>query len=175
LEADVAFLAECVEKHVQAGLRLAERAEAAAPDEAVAAARSKMRPFVAPNDDTLRAALAAAYPLLLARIAKLEARLEIDHCFTLVGEEMVREEIPAAERDSFIDGISCRDETIKLLYADNAELLAEIAKLREALMPFRKIVEGWSKQHLSGHVEDDDLVYARAGDLRAADAALGKQ
>ena len=39
---------------------------------------------------------------LRARIAELEARLEIDHVF--VGPDMVREEVPPSERDAMIDG-----------------------------------------------------------------------
>lgn len=52
----------------------------------------------------LRADLAAA----TARVAKLEARLEIDHKF-VNGQ---RVEIPSEERDGFPDGIFCRDATI---------------------------------------------------------------
>ena len=59
----------------------------------------------------LEAALSAA----TAKVSRYEARLEIDHCFKLVGEDLVREEIPAEDRERFPDGILARDETIKLL------------------------------------------------------------
>lgn len=53
---------------------------------------------------------------LLDKIARYEARLEIDHCFVMVdGKELVRQEIPADEREGWPDGIMARDETIKLL------------------------------------------------------------
>ena len=44
--------------------------------------------------------------------------------------------------------------------------------LREALKPFAAIVDGWSKQHLAGHVTDDNEVYVSVKHLRAAHAAL---
>lgn len=52
-----------------------------------------------------------------ARVAKLEARLEIDHAFRLQDDKLVRFEIPAEERDAFPDKITC--------------LEAEIADLRD--------------------------------------------
>ncbi len=48
------------------------------------------------------------------------------------------------------------------------------AALMTVLAPLAKVARDWSKQHLDGHVQDDDMVYVRAGDLRAADAALGE-
>ena len=60
-------------------------------------------------------------PFLLAEIERLRAqvrryaeRLEIDHVFKLQNKELVRVDVPKADWDKQIDGISCRDETIKL-------------------------------------------------------------
>lgn len=81
---------------------------------------------------------------LRERVWELEARLEIDHRFVLKRGKMVRETIPAAERDSFPDGITCRDETIKLqdeelarLRADRDRLRAELRKIRAAYTRFK--------------------------------------
>lgn len=55
---------------------------------------------------------------LQAKIERYEARLEIDHVYKLDqsgGEELIREEVPPEEREAMIDGIECRDATIKLL------------------------------------------------------------
>lgn len=69
-----------------------------------------------------------------AEIARCHERLEIDHHFVLgEGEELVRVEVPYAERSHEIDGIECRDATIKLLESDLAEARAACRKMgREA-------------------------------------------
>lgn len=47
---------------------------------------------------------------------RCHARLEIDHCFKLGDDDnLIRHEIPLNERSSFPDGITARDETIKLV------------------------------------------------------------
>ncbi len=59
---------------------------------------------------------------LEADVAKYRARLEVDHYFTTSADEpnkqkMIRVEVPYVSADEDIgscDGISCRDETIKL-------------------------------------------------------------
>lgn len=77
---------------------------------------------------------------LRARVAELEARLEIDHAYRLVNGKPQRFEIPAELRKNFPDGIDCRDETIRLLDERIAELMMERirvrrrAGLREALV-----------------------------------------
>jgi len=54
---------------------------------------------------------------LRARIAELEERLEIDHCYQIIDGKQTRVEIPPNERGQQPDGIECRNETIKLLDA----------------------------------------------------------
>lgn len=52
---------------------------------------------------------------LRAEVERCHARLEIDHAFTAgPDDQLVRYEIPMAERASMPDGIECRDDTIKL-------------------------------------------------------------
>jgi hypothetical protein len=65
---------------------------------------------------------------LSARLAEAErergrchARLEIDHAFKLEGDELVRFELPLAERSEYPDAVECRDATI-------AELERQLAK-----------------------------------------------
>lgn len=85
--------------------------------------------------DRLTAALASereARQKAEARIAKLETRLEIDRIFRLVDGEMVPEIVPANKRDEMIDGIECRDETIKLIDENNDALRARVKALEEA-------------------------------------------
>ncbi len=54
---------------------------------------------------------------LTGRVQHLEDRLEITHAWQCTADdtELKRIEIPREERDSFPDGITCRDATIKLL------------------------------------------------------------
>ena len=71
---------------------------------------------------------------LIGRIAELEERLEISHGY-IAGPEgtLVRKELSPAERASFPDAVSCRDETIKLRDERIAELEKELAGERERL------------------------------------------
>lgn len=74
------------------------------------------------------AAAEAVRAPLLERIAKLEARLEIDHVWRPAPNnegDMMREEVPPEERDAQIDGIEARDCTIELLNSRIAELEAQ--------------------------------------------------
>lgn len=48
-------------------------------------------------------------------IARCHARLEIDHAYRMKGKKLVRFTIPYADRMRFPDGISCRDDSIRLL------------------------------------------------------------
>jgi hypothetical protein len=52
---------------------------------------------------------------LRALLSAYEARLEIDHAWRLVDGKLTRFEIPPEDRPNWPDGITCRDETIKLL------------------------------------------------------------
>lgn len=51
----------------------------------------------------------------IREIKRCHRRLEIDHCFRIKNGKMVRAAVPFNERAKFQDGISCRDETIKLM------------------------------------------------------------
>lgn len=82
----------------------------------------------------LRAALADAQ----ARVMKLETRLEITYCSVFRDGELVRKEIPPEERDSFPDGIRCRDATIGLLEEDLAEKNKTIENMRLVTDQYRK-------------------------------------
>lgn len=68
------------------------------------------------GEDAAFKAVVAERNALRARVAKLEERLEITHCWRHNPDGSVtKEEIPSDQRDSFPDGIYCRDETIKQL------------------------------------------------------------
>jgi hypothetical protein len=63
------------------------------------------------------------------RIAKLEARIEIDHVYMLDPDNeggLVRVDVPPEERDEQIDGIDARDSTISLLDDRIAKLVARL-------------------------------------------------
>lgn len=92
--------------------------------------------------EAAEAALSAA----TAKVARYEARLEIDHCFKLVGEDLVREEIPAEERERFPDGILARDETIKLQDRRIEAAEAEAARLE-------RLVRVWQDAFKTGRNE----------------------
>jgi hypothetical protein len=78
---------------------------------------------------------------LRSRVQHLEERLEITYAWQCTGEdpELKRIEIPPEERDSFPDGITCRDETIKLLEEQNERQAARIRVAKRALEPFANI------------------------------------
>lgn len=134
---------------------------------------------------------------LRARVAELEARLEMDHCFALGPTgEMVREEIPPAERSFFGDGIDCRDATIRMqdenitrLRSENASLradvsryvsrdterLAEVEKLREALKPFGAsfVAENVDDHGWTSNIHREQIsVWFGPSDFRRARAVL---
>ena len=89
---------------------------------------------------------------LRARIAELEARLEIDHVF--VGPDMVREEVPLGERDGMIDGIAARDTTIRAQEQDLERLRAHFAKLEADNKTLRKRLSELAADYLSRHYHD---------------------
>jgi hypothetical protein len=78
---------------------------------------------------------------LAARVQHLEERLEIASAWQCTADdpELKRIEIPPEERDSFPDGITCRDATIKLLEEQNERQAANIRVLKRALEPFANI------------------------------------
>lgn len=61
---------------------------------------------------------------LRAKVERYEARLEIDHCYVMVdgNPELERRDVPPEERETWPDGITCRDETIRLLEEQIAAL-----------------------------------------------------
>jgi hypothetical protein len=65
--------------------------------------------------DLLSSRAAAEITRLHALLSAYEARLEIDHAWRLVDGKLTRFEIPPEDRPNWPDGITCRDETIKLL------------------------------------------------------------
>lgn len=84
----------------------------------------KVRGKSVPLSDFIRMCQQAADRIdeVEARVAKLDARLEIDHCYREVNGDMVRVELKPEERGRFPDGITCRDATIKLQREHIAEL-----------------------------------------------------
>ncbi len=84
--------------------------------------------------------LADARAALMGNAAEIErchARLEIDrlwHCRAIGGSDeagnLSREEIPMSERGDFPDGITCRDETIKMLMESIKRHEARVAAFR---------------------------------------------
>lgn len=97
-----------------------------------------------------------------AEIDRCHARLEIDHIFRMpkggaeTADDLIREEVPMSERASMIDGISCRDETIKLLDKNNNSLKAEVGKLRVALeqIAWHGTVAGMHEQDRAGRLQE---------------------
>jgi len=77
-------------------------------------------------DASLRAKLEAAQ----ARVAKLEARLEIDCEYNMANERL---EIDPSMRDAVIDGIACRDATISGLDHRVADLQQQLATAQNEL------------------------------------------
>lgn len=83
-----------------------------------------------------------------AEIARCHARLEIDHHFVLhpdrptdTVDDLVRVEIPMAERSGEIDGIECRDATITELERQITALVASNAEKDAALEPFAEAAD----------------------------------
>ena len=84
--------------------------------------------------DTLEA-LQAENTRLAAERDRCHQRLEIDHIYRMptgaeTADDLIREEVHITERDKMIDGIECRDETIKLQDAEIAQCKAENTRLR---------------------------------------------
>jgi hypothetical protein len=76
---------------------------------------------------------------LRMRVATYERRLEIDRCWAFENGEKVEKVVPPEERDSFPDGIECRNETIKLLDRNVDALRADVAKLGGVLSEIESI------------------------------------
>lgn len=76
------------------------------------------------------------------RIEELEARLEIGSVWKLAadGETLERFDIPQDQRDAFPDGITARDETIKMLYAAIERKDATITQLTQLLKEAGEVI-----------------------------------
>lgn len=92
------------------------------------------------------------------KIAELEERLEVVHCYVLDDKtgEMVKHEIAPEERDLMPDGIACRDETIKLQDKRIAELEAENFKLSAGQCPIAGGLVGDDHGHQYCKLEADN-------------------
>jgi len=106
---------------------------------------------------------------------RCHARLEIDHCFKLGDDDnLIRHEIPLNERSSFPDGITARDETIKLVErrAETAE--RQLAERDAALRPFASAASRFDGPNGKKGVPDRFYILNNltVGHLRAARAAL---
>ena len=118
-----------------------------------------------------------------ARIAELEARLEMDHCFEFDEEkqDVVRVEISPEDRSFDNDGISCRDATIKL-QDDRMKAMRSVRNTYgRALRPFAKAAEDHMQEHetaaqVGGYVSIEDnaeiCVPITFGECSRARAAL---
>lgn len=96
-------------------------------------------------DEDTDAVEKAAYEItkLRVRIEELEARLEVDHVYKLgVDDRLVRVEVPPGERDSYPDGVSCRDDTIRILENNCERLRARIAELEAGLRSLEQVERG---------------------------------
>lgn len=95
---------------------------------------------------------------LQERIASLEARLEIDSYYVVDPdnpEEWLRKERPVEERDFSYDGISCRDETIKLQDDSIYRAKTKIEWLREENRRLRALLSrGSSTDEETAAVDD---------------------
>lgn len=69
-------------------------------------------------------------------VARCHTRLEIDHAFQLVDGWLERFDIPAEDRASWPDAVSCRDETIAILEQRAEAADASLARMREALLAY---------------------------------------
>jgi len=74
---------------------------------------------------------------LRAEVVRCHARLEIDHVFRMPpdaedGDDLIREDVPMSERAEMVDGIACRDETIKLQDQQIEKLLAALEQEKKS-------------------------------------------
>lgn len=92
-------------------------------------------------------------------IERLRSRLEVDHTWRLKDGSLER--VPA-KLPEHLDGISCRDETIKLLEDNIEKLRSEIAELRK---PNAAVLMGIEIGRLAGLREAVNTITARADAL----------
>ena len=151
LEVTVAGQKGCAERLYVEGIALRERAEKA--EAALAALRKRLEDaagelpphpvtenFTTPSEhhkvfdayiDNLRSAVSAKIAALTARLAELHERLEDNVCFDLAGNRI------EVEAGSIPDGITCRDETIKLQDAAINGLEAKLAEFEQDALRYR--------------------------------------
>lgn len=81
---------------------------------------------------------------LRAEVRRCHERLEIDRYFMIDkdSENLVRVDVPYAERDltGHLDGIDCRNATIKGIDGVNDELRADLDKVLEAFPQARELI-----------------------------------
>lgn len=175
-ERDAAHIARCSPNNIAALLARLEAAEARA-DKAEAERDAAKRWYVDAIEQ--RDKYAKLWDTAARRVEKLEARLEIDHVFVLgEGDELVRRDVPAAERDAMIDGVEARnatiagqDEQIDKLRADRDRLAAVVAAARSVIGPLAAMAALYDPPE--GDDDQDAWAYGARptiGQLRAARA-----
>ncbi len=118
-----------------------------------------------------QAALIAVVAELEAKLARYEVRLEIDHVFVSDGNGgLKRKEIPGVNRATVMDGITCRDETIKLLDQVNDELRKHVARYEQAAKELPEEPDDSPCYEESSRIHREWITYADK--LRVAAVAL---
>lgn len=119
----------------------------------------------------------AEFKTLEARCAELErevarchGRLEIDRQFVMPkgGNDLVRVEIPSADRPSMIDGITARDTTIKMLDDSVAALSARLAEMRHLMRRAHAVMRecGWQLA-ITAEPQGDGVLEAACTEIEA--------
>ncbi len=86
--------------------------------------------------------------VLQAKVAKYEARLNIDHCFVMGKDgELVRQEIPEDERGNFTDQITCLEIEITHLESVIKDI-CPVIKISSQLLDF--VMEKYKVENKEG-------------------------
>lgn len=102
-------------------------------------------------------------------IDRCHARLEIDHVFVAAGDDFKRREVPMPERANMPDGITARDETIKLLDEQVASSQARIEQLEPILRQARELLADLARPAEASSVTH---VWARCVEVEARARAV---
>lgn len=113
---------------------------------------------------TTCARLQAERDAAVAEVGRLRERLELTHVFVDDGEGGLKK-VPA-ERD-IPDGISCRDETIKL----QDEKLDRLAAERDALMDMLRLIVPLAKGYAAAHPVGSNAEYVASAEVALAGSA----